>query len=346
MCRLFCPRLVAAGVIALLVTPVAAQKPMREEPKISHKQMERLEARIATATAIVRRLEREAKPRGLASGWRQATLETLLPLSLEGLRQVEQQAFNLDALASATKGAAEDPQALGDTNKDLVYTPITPCRFIDTRNAGGKINGVRGFDVDLTGSTYGGVAACDPTSLFGKVPADAIGALAMNVTLFDTSTASTPGFVAVKPAAASPTTSLLNWYDRGPVVQVANQGIVSLYQANSGSDDFVIQTSDAVHIIVDIFGAFIMPQATALQTQHPFESVVVANLAAGELESPVCPAGYALTGGGCFTDTFGHYLSLTYPGGGDNRWACRSHNLSGIDSVLFVRAICSRTPGR
>ncbi|MGH9200645.1 MAG: hypothetical protein ACRD2A_05360, partial [Vicinamibacterales bacterium] len=365
MRRILVATLLTASAIALVSSTVGAQRsqPAREDGttglapgrtpqarEISQRQLDRLEARIATANAIATRFEREARALGLTSDWRRATLETLLPLSFEDLRRVEQEAFNLDALANATRAVTmepanaprttvtDDPSALGDLNRDLVYTPIAPCRFIDTRNAGGKIVDIRGFDVDLTGASYGGAGACNPISLLGVPFSDYIGALAINVTVFDTSTASAPGFVAVKPSAAAPTTSLLNWYEQGPTVQVANLGIVSLLQSfvQEVPNEFLVQTSGAVHIIVDIFGAFIMPQATALQTQHLFESVVVPHLAAGEIESPSCPANFTLTGGGCYTDQFGNVLSLSYPGGGDNRWACRSHNTSGVDSILFA----------
>ncbi|MGH9202412.1 MAG: hypothetical protein ACRD2A_14390, partial [Vicinamibacterales bacterium] len=53
-------------------------------------QRDNIEARISTARAIVDRLEADARRLGLLDSWRQAALETLLPLSLDALRQVEQ----------------------------------------------------------------------------------------------------------------------------------------------------------------------------------------------------------------------------------------------------------------
>lgn len=318
--------------------------------RITQADVEAVEARVAAATALIDRFERDAKAEGRAEGWRQATLESLLPLSLEALHRVAQQAFSLDALAAATREAAGDADLLGQGNRDLVFTPIVPCRFIDTRQAGGKIAGVRGFDIDNPGSAYGGAGACDPAAILGLLPrnSDQIAALAMNVTLVDTSTAGAPGVVAIKPTAMAPASSLLNWHQQGVGVQVANQGVVSLDQGGGSGDvdEFVIQTSGPVHVVVDLFGAFIRPQATALETIHLFNSILVPNLAATGVESPVCPAGYRLTGGGCFTTHYGHLLSISYPGGGDNRWACRAHNTTGVDSELYARAICARIPGR
>jgi hypothetical protein len=306
---------------------------------------ERAQARIDAAIAIVNRFESEAKARGLGSGWRQASLETLLPLSLDALRQIDQQAFRLAALSDAVREAASDPNLVGDPDADLSYTPIMPCRFIDTRfYIDGKINGVRGFDIDNTGATYGASGACAPASLFG-VSGTQIGALAMNVTVFDTADPPAPGFVAVKPTAASPTTSLLNWYDRGPTVQVANQGIVSLFQG--GGSEFVIETSGSVHIIVDIFGAFIAPE-TALQHVIVADSVPVANGANGALSSPACPTKYTLTGGSCTSFQLNHLVTVDAPSTGPTSatWFCASTNNSGIASALSVYAVCTRPSGR
>ena len=40
-------------------------------------------------------------------------------------------------------------KALGDANADLTYTPVTPCRLVDTRVVGGPIatNASRDFKV-------------------------------------------------------------------------------------------------------------------------------------------------------------------------------------------------------
>jgi hypothetical protein len=66
--------------------------------------------------------------------------------SLEGLRNVIANA--LTANASDAKGLIHT-KALGDAADDLVYTPVTPCRIADTRNAEGPIgsNSSRDFKV-------------------------------------------------------------------------------------------------------------------------------------------------------------------------------------------------------
>ena len=346
------PFLLIAAAISLVTSSAVAQRgrtTKRPHPamkiaagpkRITPHQRENAQARIDLAMVIVRRFDAEAQGRGLAAGWQQPALETLLPLSLKALQRVSEQAGNLDSLAAAAAAAVADPNLLGDPNEDLVYTAIAPCRFIDTRlDAGGPINGTRDFDVDVTGATYGGSASCNPTATLGA-SGDVIGAIAANLTIVGPELA--PGFLAVKPTAASPLSSLLNWYEAGASVQVANAGI---FATANGVANFTIQTSASTHVIMDILGAFIEPEATALQTTSlSSDGLVIPNNDSGCDSSPACPAGYALTGGGCGTDEVGHMLENSEPA--STSWFCCSSNQSGGDSILNAFAVCSRVPGR
>ncbi len=310
-----------------------------QSPGITAQQLETTHARIEIARGIVARLQSQAKALGRAGSWNQSTLEMLLALPLSALQRVERDAFTVDALPALVAEASEDPQLIGDPNQDLLYFPITPCRFADTRGVGGRIDGFRAYDLAFTGATYGGDGACNLPSLFG-VPQNQFGALAMNVTLVDPTAA--PGFVAAKPTAASPTTSLLNWYDVGPTVQAANQGIVTMDQSGAGPE-FVIQTSAPVHIVLDVFGAFLAPHATPLD----IVSVTTPWSSLGGPFSVVatCPAGYSVTGGGFFRNP-------GTPGAVDATQASRDGNgfrcggvTAGSESG-YCEAICGRVPGR
>lgn len=343
------PAIVVVAAIALVTTSTIAQKGREKKPRpaavktaafskrVTARQRDNAQSRIDLAMAIVQRFEADAQARGLQSGWQRPALETLLPLSMKALERVSQEATDLDSLSAARAAAAEDPSLLGDPDEDLVFTPIAPCRFIDTRNAGGAILGFRAFDLDVQGSTYGGSAGCGAVT-FG-VSGDAIGALAANLTIVSPTSAGE--FLAVKPTEASPLSSLINWYEAGPAVQLANAAI---FQTANGVNNFVIQTSGTTHVIMDILGAFIEPEATALQTQVMTAVLDIPNNDTGILSTPDCPLGYTLTGGGCGTDLIGHRLENTEPL--DTVWSCVSHNLSGETSVLTAHAICARVPGR
>jgi hypothetical protein len=308
---------------------------------LTRQQTQSLDARVALVSAIVHRLEESAKRAGLASGWRQATMETLLPLSGKALREVEARAMTLDALSSARNDVADDPDMLGDPDVDLTYIPTHPCRYIDTRNVGGRIDGFRDFSLGNSGAVYGGTAACAPEPLFGDE--DQIAALAVNVTIVDPAVA--PGFVAVKPELSAPTSSLVNWYQAGPTVQAANQAVVRTLQDAGVSAEFFIQSSAPVHVVVDLFGVFMLPEATALDVV----SVRTPWTSQGSFFTTAdCPAGYTITGGGWrqHSGSFNPPANVTELSAHENNgWGCFI-NAGGQEKSGYCEAICARVPGR
>ena len=73
-----------------------------------------------------------AQLREILAGLRaDALLAASLAGTLDGLRDVVATSM---ASTPPVKPGRVSPMALGDTNIDLVYTPITPCRILDTRN--------------------------------------------------------------------------------------------------------------------------------------------------------------------------------------------------------------------
>lgn len=78
--------------------------------------------------------------------------------------------------------ARQETSRHGGLSTELVYIPLIPCRFIDTRNVGGPLVGTRGFDLDLTGTSYGGSGTCDPSAAVGN-NANNIGGIAINVAI-------------------------------------------------------------------------------------------------------------------------------------------------------------------
>ena len=355
--RRFLGSAVLVAIVALLATPLVAQR-NSQSPKsgsgasdqsprrvnnLSPRQAENLQDRIATTMRLVDRFEPEARALGRASGWRQATVDALLSLSLAELRHVEHSATSADSLPAAISAANDDPQLLGDPTADLVYTPVTPCRFSDTRVIGGKIaTGFRGYDMDNNGAVYGGTAACHPPTIFGVANADEVPAAVINVTLVDTTIA--PGFVAIKPNAAAAISSINNWYDVGPDVQNSNTSIATIEQDLAVTDEFVIQTSAPVHVILDIFGVFLPPQATALEQTFPTSSVDISSGQFGFTITPACPAGYSMTGGQCGSS--GPKPELTDSKIESGGWYCGARNTGGPTLTLIATAICSRVPGR
>ena len=325
--------------------PATDQFSESSERKITARQIENMEARVALATSLVARLAPEAKALGRASGWTQASLDALLALPLAQLQRVEQEAYSADRLQDAIRSAKAEGQLIGSPTEDLVYTPIPPCRYIDTRIVGGRFSGFRDYDLAENGGIYGGNASCDPTANFG-VADDQIGALAMNLTILDPLQAA--GFAAAKPTQAAPLTSLVNWYEVGPAVQAANLAVVTMDQT-AAVPEFVLQTSAPVHTIVDIFGAFLAPEATALDvTTVSTQWSLLLQLQFDV--SATCPAGYAVTGGG-FNSVTGTGTVVPFQlskDGANNAYRCRgiSVSLLPITASGTCEAICARTPGR
>ncbi|MBP1740730.1 MAG: hypothetical protein H6Q48_3023 [Deltaproteobacteria bacterium] len=71
--------------------------------------------------------------------------------------------FILLICLTAVGASLEEAAALGENNEELVFTPLTPCRLIDTRNAVGPLAGNETRNYKLIGPTnysaYGGNAA-------------------------------------------------------------------------------------------------------------------------------------------------------------------------------------------
>ena len=356
--RLFHAALLAA-IVALVTAGVSAQRPVnpgksnrapgravQAEKGITEAQRANVRERVALATRIVNRHQGEARALGLAPEWRAAQLDVLLPLSLDSLRAVEG-AESLEALAAAVATEIIEPQSLGSITEDLVYKPVTPCRYVDTRVAGGKISGYRGYDLAVAGSTYGGLAGCAPQTIFG-VDDDAIGALVMNVTVLEPSSA--PGWLAVRPVQSTDPSALIAWATTN--VRAANQAIVTPDHQAGVVQEFWIQTSLPAHVVVDISGAFLAPAATALDQYVVGESETCASGADCSLV-PTCPAGYRLTGGGLGVETQVPGMDVIWDGpntyGGNANepdWYCRVRNNTGGSRTFYCFAVCSRTPGR
>jgi hypothetical protein len=315
------------------------------------------------AKRVVEQVAGDARALGLQPSWRQSMLVTLLaePASrLATLAGMTSHSAVMNELAKPT------PKALGDASNDLVFKPFVPCRYIDTRNAGGKIAGTRQFDLANNGGVYGGIMACDPKTLAGISNEDQIGALAVNIALVDTS-AGAPGFLTMRPSGSTQLTALANWYVASVSTQDSNAAVVPIDQTGQ-TNEIEILTSGAVDVIVDLLGAFLPPNATALDcatVTNPPGGSATGDLAPGQsaIFTATCAAGYTVTGGGCT------YFSTAQvsPAATDNKvllnrslrpfdqasqtflnaWTCHFTNTDpSVTWRVQTRTVCCRVPGR
>lgn len=239
---------------------------------------------------------------------------------------------------SAQPGLAT-PTALGTAGGDLVYTPITPCRIIDTRVVGGMFgsNTTRSYDAftatDFT-AQGGDATNCD-------IPLN-VSALTVKIT---SSLPLDDGHFTVYPSnEAKPLASSLN-YRVG--VNTSNESHFRLCRPACPTD-FSVYSLSAAHLVVDVNGYYMEPEATALECTVAEESGNL-NLLAGLQQVDVdCPVGYTATGGGC-GGVLGVSVSQSEPNlnlGQPVGWKCDM--LGSLVSILGykINAVCCRTPGR
>lgn len=285
------------------------------------------------------------------------------------------QAESLGEALAAVKGRSEGPGAialepgtaipntLGSTSDDLVFTPITPCRIVDTRTAtggwAGKIgpNSGNWFSVNLANfSAQGGATSCPgmPTTFN---PA----AIAINLTSTGQTGAGNLRVVAC--GAGTPVVSLLNYL---PGANLANAAVVSSAvgtcslgpPAGAGpSDIYVYSTNSASDVVVDIMGYYSAPVATPPDQYIAVSATVdVAPGATTTLAAPACPAGYRLTGGAHAWTSFNEhtFVATSRPefvtaSGANlvNSWHCQvGVGAAGVTNGIRCMSVCARIPGR
>ena len=228
------------------------------------------------------------------------------------------------------------PQALGSPDSDLVFTPVTPCRIVDTRLTGaGRIlaNTSRGFYSHGANLVGQGGGNCNNPSF------DPAG-IAINVTV----TNHANGFVTVYPFGVTrPLASTVN-FKTG--VDLANSTVVKT--AIGAGFDFNVFANSDTHVVIDLLGYFAPPVRTRPDafTTAEVSDIVPDNSSSGAFYSPNCPTGYALTGGGIRWSNAVNNLHTIVSEPFGNRWRCWGYNSSGAQRTMYCQAQCLRIPGR
>jgi hypothetical protein len=205
--------------------------------------------RLASSNAGISR----AQLRQILSGLRSDhLLAASLAGSVEGLRDVVSGALvHTDAVVSRS---LVHTKSLGDTTDDLVYTPVVPCRIVDTRLGAG---GVFLPQTQRDWLTYspGGFASQGGSATNCGIPVRPV-AVMMNTTLANT--VGGPEFFTLWPSGqARPTASTVNWF--GPAQQPANAEIVPLCTGGGCTSDFSAYASGQTQAIIDVLGYFNRP---------------------------------------------------------------------------------------
>jgi hypothetical protein len=266
----------------------------------------------------------------------------MMQLGGQGHRLSDRRAIERLAGAALMRAGDVGTQALGDAQGDLVFTPLQPCRILDTRStAAGPIaaNSTRSFTALSLSYTNQGGSATD----CGTAGTSLVGAVAINVTVV---TPNIGGYATVYPYnATQPLAASVN-YTAGAVV---NNTIVTRIPNPLTNNDFTIYTFGQAHFVADIVGYYSAPQATALEcTNTSVSSFTLPANSVNFYNNPNCPAGYRATTPYCWTASSG----VINQGSGYNANSpvnstfCSWQNTTASSQTVFGGNVCCRVPGR
>jgi hypothetical protein len=225
------------------------------------------QAKEAAAEFIVTR-EETAAGRAFDPGYRAEVLKKLASQTTSQLESIQTQS---DA------GLGISPMAFGSSGLDLVYTPVTPCRIVDTRISGGPI--VPGVNRNFIAAGICGVP-------FGPATAVALNLISVNPQSF--------GDLRAFPfPQAAPNASVINYIAFATVANGITLTICNPAVTSCGSDFTVQADGTFSDLVVDVEGFYSRLPATA---------------APGKTMTGVWAETFIATGGGQFG-----YAPLSFP---------------------------------
>jgi hypothetical protein len=298
-----------------------------------------------------------ASGRDLGARLRASLTQTLVSLSVERLEAFLNAGGLGDIEAAAREGIV--PSAVGDPAADLAFTPVPPCRVVDTRFAAAGIlaaSSTRNFLV----RNAGGFAVQGGSATDCGIPPAAT-AVEMN---FVAVNATGPGDLrAYAFGGTLPGSSVIN-YASVAGLNIANgiaQPVCNLATTTCTQDLSVLTEASNTHLIVDVVGYFNKITLPATVTVVSSVTVTPGNFGT---KTSVCPAAFPVAiGGGVDNGNVlsnvttssgplfgGTRLLLTADGQGGpaNGWYGGMFNNSaalqppGANYLLKVAAICSK----
>lgn len=237
-------------------------------------------------------------------------------------------------LTTATSAFAQ----LGSLATDLVFTPVTPCRIVDTRAAtGGAIQAKSTRNFWGWSGSYTAQGG-SPTNCGLPYSTD-IAALSVNLVVIGPAT---EGWIAAFPYnTAQPLVSNLN-FRAGDVL--ANSAILKISQEGSPLADWSLYSTSTMHFVADVTGYYSKPVSlgslacvdTAVQT-----ATIAASGATGSAIAPACASTHVAVSTFCVSNSWDMPTVGTSPNG-----TCYAKNNGAISAVLSASQRCCRIPGR
>ncbi|MEQ1512284.1 MAG: hypothetical protein ABL934_06335 [Lysobacteraceae bacterium] len=228
--------------------------------------------------------------------------------------------------------------SLGAATNDLVYTPITPCRILDTRVAGGAIAGNFSRDFNAVVGSGGNFSSQGGSATDCGGVAAGQAAAVINVTAV---TPTGAGFATVYPFGSTrPLASSVN-YTAGAIV---NNTVVTKLPNPLTTKDFSIYTFATSDFVADIVGYYAPPQATALDCATVSGTPTNVNAGAyASLPTLFCAANYTPV---ALSISAGENVVVadSYTAGNAGQIFVRS--LSANAQNVTAKLMCCRVPGR
>ena len=231
------------------------------------------------------------------------------------------------------------PEHLGDTDRDLVYTPVTPCKIVDTRYGGGGFifaNSTRNYQ------TYGNLGfqgGSNCTSPRGEPSAVHISVVAVNP--------NGKGNIKAHPYGTSSSAGLsVNFAVIG--TNLANAGTVKVTR-NSTYDISVTALYSGAHVTIQVLGYYYPVDQSDFKVQYVQRenNYLVAPNTSYSNAACACPTGYYVAGGGWWSrrNVSPHYQdrnvhAYTDRPNGTSGWIVGIRNDTGYYHWLTVYAIC------
>lgn len=277
-----------------------------------------------------------ADPQNLRSAMGKTTLEAAM-MTMRGHQVSDDDAIDFLAQQPAQR-AGQLPTAIGDLAKDLVYTPVTPCRIFDTRVVGGPVasGATRDFDTYPWGTRTGfeqqGGKANTNCGMISKAAAVAINIAAPLPEV--------GGYLTAYPYMTTrPLASNLD-YKAGELKN--NEVVVKIGQ---GSYDIGVYAHGKTHLVGDVVGYYAAPEATAFSCLNVSDTNSIAINQTGSV-SMTCPSGYTASGGGAYWASGSKGDVENWPDSSMSAWWGWGRNSGTSAQTLNGVARCCRVPGR
>ena len=230
---------------------------------------------------------------------------------------------------------------VGDTNNSLVFTPIAPCRVVDTRGAGARTglipaNGLRSFDLTTSAFTsgQGGAAACPGLPSFSHL------GWSVNITVTNGYVAN-GGLKAWGFSAAEPNASVIN-FTPASSGGIAN-GLTLTGCFGCGDDVTIRSFGDGTHVIIDVMGYYEEAVGTQLAVTRLAGTATPLVLGTVTISGADCPGGTTLVGGEMDDTQTTTSLADFFAAG--SHWVAEVRNTSASGTATVYVEVRGRTSG-